>query len=428
MPERFENWSRTVAGSPSARCAPATQDEVAALVRDAAAAGRPVKAVGAGHAFSDAAATDGVLVSLDAMTGLIGASEGTVTVRAGTRLWQLNRLLAERGLALPILGSIAQQSIAGAVGTGTHGSSLVHGNLGTLVRAATLVDGRGNTVQFGTDDPRLDAVRVHLGALGILTEVTLTVEPAFGLVQTIDTVPLPAVARRIDAIARSAEYVKLWWVPHTEYALVFRYERCAPIMSRISAARAERWVDTRIVHRLLLPWMFSRNERRPESVPRWNRLAARTLVKGRRHGPSTLMFATPDPARHDETEAAVPMAAAGEAFDRLVRCIDEAAVRVNFIAELRFVRGDAGWLSPASGGDTAHLGAYTALTAHRDRYFRAFWDVLAPLRPRPHWGKWFDTVDIDGRYPDAGRFRALRDELDPDRTFANAFTSRVFGN
>lgn len=428
MTEPFENWSRTVTCHPVSRRTPRDQHEVAALVREAAAEGRPVKAVGAGHSFSDAAATDGVLVSLDAMTGLIETGDGTVTVHAGTRLWQLNDLLAERGLALPILGSIAQQSIAGAIGTGTHGSSLEHGNLGTLVHAATLVDGRGNVVDIAADDPRLDAVRVHLGALGILTSVTLAVEPAFGLVQTIDKLPLPAVARRIDAIARSAEYVKLWWVPHTEYALVFRYERCAPILGRLSAARAERWVDTRIVHRLFLPWMFRRNERHPAGVPRWNRLAARSLVKGRRYGPSPLMFATPDPARHDETEAALPMGAAGEAFDRLVRCIDDAAARVNFIAELRFVRGDGGWLSPAAGGDTAQLGAYTALAAHRDRYFRAFWDALAPLHPRPHWGKWFDTVDINAHYPDAGRFRALRDDLDPERTFGNAFTRRVLGD
>ncbi|TAM93320.1 MAG: FAD-binding protein, partial [Jatrophihabitans sp.] len=376
----------------------------------------------------DAAATDGVRVDLDGCSGLVRVGDGEVTVRAGTRLWQLNALLAERGLALPILGSIAQQSVAGVVATGTHGSSLLHGNLGTLVRAVTLVDGRGDVVGVGPGDPRLDGVRVHLGALGILTEVSLEVEPAFGLVQTIEKVPVAAVARQVEAIGSSAEYVKIWWVPHTGDALVFRYRRCAPDLRRVSVARAERWVDTNLVHRLILPRMFRRNERHPEGVPRWNRLAARTLVKGPRTGPSTLMFATPDPARHDETEAAVPLAAGGEAFDRLVRCLDGTDVRVNFIAELRFVRGDTGWLSPASGRDTVQLGAYTALRAHRDRYFRAFWEAMRGLDARPHWGKWFDEVDLDAGYPQAGRFRALRDELDPDRVFGNDFTRRVFGS
>src|SRR5262249_49402295 len=146
-----------------------------------------------------------------------------VTIAAGTRIRELVAALAERGLALPIVGSIAAQAIAGAIATGTHGSSLVHGNLSSLVEGVRLIDGRGSPIEIGAHDPRLDGARVHLGALGVLTRITLRVEPAFRLAETIEALPLDGACARAAELARSAEYVKIWWLPHTPRAFVFRY-------------------------------------------------------------------------------------------------------------------------------------------------------------------------------------------------------------
>ena len=288
-----------------------------------------LKVIGAGHSFSAVAAPDDVAVSMDRHSGIVAEGEGTVTVRAGTRLHALNAALAERRLALPILGSIAQQSVAGAIATGTHGSSLAHGNLASLAIGVRLVDGAGDGHDVADD--LLDGVRVHLGALGVLTEVTLQVEPAFRLAQTIEQVPVRDVGSQLEQLSRSAEYVKVWWVPHTPDAQVIRYDRTDEPAGR--AARIERFVDQRIVHPAVLPGLFALQERRPGLVGRLNPVVARTLVKGRRVGPSTLMFSTPHPARHDETEAAVPLARGGEAWGALVVVV-ESGIRVNFIAEL----------------------------------------------------------------------------------------------
>jgi FAD/FMN-containing dehydrogenase len=434
----FRNWARTEASQPRAWHLPAAEDQVVSLVREAAGSGRRVRVVGAGHSFSAIAAPDDLAVSLDRYAGVVGWSEGEVTVRAGTRLRDLNTALAQRGLALPILGSIAQQSVAGAVATGTHGSSLVHGNLASLVTAVRLVDGHGQVVEIGpgesAGDERLDGVRVHLGALGALTELTLRVEPAFALTQTVETVPVGEVGARLEEIGRSAEYVKVWWVPHTPDALVFRYQRTAGRSAERTAGPgsqlpvAERWVDQRVVHPGVLPLLFRWQNRRSGGVPRMNGVVARTLVKGPRTGPSPLMFSTPDPARHDETEAAVPLAQAAAAFDALVALFD-GDLRANFIAELRYVRGDRNWLSPAYGGDVVQLGAYTALRPHRDRYFEAFWDAM-PAGARPHWGKAFgqSATELAPLYPRWDAFARLRDELDPDRVFGSPFLERILGS
>jgi L-gulonolactone oxidase len=102
-------------------------------------------------------------------------------------------------------------------------------------------------------------------------------------------------------------------------------------------------------------------------------------------------------------------------------------VRVNVIAELRFVQGDDGWLSPAYGGDVVQLGAYTAFPRDRDTYFEAFWSEMGRLGGRPHWGKAMEhtAADLAPLYPQWERFGALRDELDPHRVFANRFLDRV---
>ncbi len=425
----FTNWSRTVTSAPRVWHEPGDADAIADVVRSAATAGGRVRVVGAGHSFSAIAAPEDTAMSLDRWSGVTATGDGTVTVRAGTRLCDLNAELARRGLALPILGSIAQQSVAGAVGTGTHGSSLVHGNLSSLIEGARLVTGAGTVLDLATGDPRLDAVRVHLGALGVVTELTLRVVPAFRLAETIEEVPVAAVASRLGSIGASAEFVKVWWLPHTPTALVIRHDRTDEPASRRPSPRFQRRVDDRIVHRLVLPAVFAVNNRRPGSVPPVNRVAVRTLVRPRRVGPSDLMLSTPYPARHDETEAAVGIDTAGEAFDRVVRLIHAEGVSVNFIVELRYVRGDAGWMSPAYGGDVVQLGAYTAVRPHRDRYFDAFWRAMRPLGARPHWGKRLDhdAAEIRALYPMAGHFAALRDELDPRRVFTNAFLDRVLG-
>ena len=124
----------------------------------------------------------------------------------------------------------------------------------------------------------------------------------------------------------------------------------------------------------------------------------------------------------------MPLARAGEALDRTARAIERAGVRVNFPVEVRFVRGDDGWMSPAHGGDTCQLGAY-CYGREADAYFAAFWREMRAIGARPHWGKELDhTADeVRALWPLSPRFLALRDALDPERVFASTFHTRVLG-
>lgn len=424
--DRFRSYSRVVRTAPLRWHLPTSEDEVVAAVR----AARHLKVVGAGHSFSRVAEPEQHAMSLDRLTGVLhlDADARLVTVRAGTRLRDLSTALLSLGWTLPVVGSIQAQSVAGAIATGTHGSSLVHGNLATLVQALRLVDGTGAVVDLGPDDPRLAGARVHLGALGVVTRATLRVEPAFRLRQEVEH--LPAAEVDVAAVARSAEYVKVWWLPGSSRAQVVRYTRTDEPASRRPSTRTLRWVDDNVMHRVLFPGLVAVGHRRPGWAHAINeRLSGSYLGPRVQVAQSSLVLNTPMPLRHRETEAAMPLAHAQEAYDRVVALVRRERLAADFPLEARFVRGDDTWLSPAYGGDTCQLGAYATDGPHRERYFAGFWEAMAGLEARPHWGKELhqDGAELAPLYPAYQDFLALRDALDPERVFDNAFLRQVLG-
>ena len=310
------------------------------------------------------------------------------------------------------------------IATGTHGSSLQHGNLASLVERMRIVDGRGDVHDLTGE--RLVAARVHLGALGVVTQLTLKTVPRFTLAEVIEAIPVEHVATQLETIARSAEYVKVWWMPHTRSACIFRYHRTDEPNTGRDPIR-QRWVDDKIMHAWVFPAIL-----RLGRIPRLTRIVSPLIGKGlvtpTRIGDSALMLSTPHPARHRETEAAMPLARAGEAFDRLVRMIERDRLTVNFIVEARFVPADPARMSPAHGVDTCQLGAY-CFGSGTDSYFTAFWREMRAIGARPHWGKELNHSldEVRALWPRTDEFRALRDELDPGRTFGSAFHTRILG-
>src|SRR5271169_6993847 len=176
-PRAWRNWAGTATATPARWSRPRSEAEISAAVKDAASAGLQVRALGAGHSFTAAAATTGVALDLSLWTGVTAADTrtGLVTVRAGTTLRALNAALAELGLALVNLGDIDAQTIAGALSTGTHGTGARLGGLATQVEALELVLADGSVVSCSaTSRPELfAAARMGLGALGVITAVTL---------------------------------------------------------------------------------------------------------------------------------------------------------------------------------------------------------------------------------------------------------------
>lgn len=429
MAKPHTTWSRHLASIPAERTAPVSEGEVAELLARATSARRHVKVVGAGHSFSDIGLTDGMLMTLDLMRGVVrvDAAAHLVTVQAGIRLYELVEALARQGLGLSILGSVAHQSVAGAISTGTHGSSLRYGNLASFVRGMRLVTARGEILSLDEADERMPATRVGLGALGVITEVTLRCEPLATLVEEARRVAIGAVVRDLVATATSAEYVKIWWLPTLPFALVYRYTRSdAPPRT----SRLRRWADEAIINRFLFTGLISASRRWPSLTrPINNAVGATYLRPSRRVGRYDRMLTVAMPPLHREMEYAVALEQAPEALDRVRSLIDRRGLRVNFVMEIRFAKGDDAWMSPAYGRDSCHIGAYMAESADLPPYFTGFEGIVQGLGGRPHWGKEHTVTpeQVRAGFPMAERFLALRRRLDPEGTFDNACLRRAFG-
>ncbi len=402
---------------------------MAALVRSVAARGGRVRAVGSGHSWSPIAAPDDVAVDLSALDRMstFDPDEGTVTVGAGVRLHHLVAMLARNGLALATLGSVAEQQLAGAIATATHGSSLHVGNLSSLVERVVLVDGAGELHEIGSSDPRLPGARVHLGALGLITRITLKVVPHYRLIERRVRMPVHDALAAFVPAAREHAFAKVWWLPGCADALLITYD---PTQDPTNPSELARAID-RAANRWVFPAVLALGKRCPQRIPANNRLVDKVHFRtADRTGPYDEMLTLTMPPRHQESERAFGVRHTAEALGAFVREVERQRYRLDFIMEMRVVKGDDAWLSPAYGGDVCQVGVYATHSPDLPAATAAFDEILAPFGARPHWGK-ATNIDWEGVqrvWPKAKAFRDLALELDPQGTFRNAFLDRVLGS
>lgn len=425
----FENWSRLHRSAPREWASPNDENELRRVIRSAASEGRRVKVVGGCHSWSDIAVPDDLAVDLAHMRGVVGIDRDapSVTARGGTRLEEITEALDAHGLAMPILGSIAKQTVAGAIATGTHGSSLVHGNLSSLVTSMRLMTAGGDVLHLRAGDPRLRAARVHLGALGIVTEVTLGVTRAFRLLEKREPARFVDVVSDLERIARSAEYVKIWWIPSTGMAVVFRYDRSE---AEEPDAALGRWVDEAIVNRHVFDGALRLAGRFPRLTSGINAAVEATyLGASERIARSDRAFNLAMPPLHREAEWAFPVKVAPLALEALATLVRRDRLRVNLPCEIRFVRADDAWMSPAEGRDTCQIGVYQAESADLPAWFGGAATIARNLDGRPHWGKEHDwgMHELEWAYPRFADFKELARELDPEGTFSNPGLARILG-
>lgn len=428
----WRNWSGTVAVVPAEVVAPRDTAEVAALVRRAAATGRRVTAVGSGHSFTPVAEARDIQLRLDRLTGIVAVEPGgRVRVRAGTRLRELSALLAAHGLALENLGDIDVQTLAGALATGTHGTGARFGGLATQVVGLELVRGDGKVVRLGDGDgPPVEAAVVGLGALGVVTEATLRCVPAFTLHAVEDVAPLDTVLESLDERVAAYDHFELYWFPHTERCLTKANTRREGARPQRPLPAWRRVLEDEVLTNAAYAVVNEAGRMRPAWVPGLNRLATRVLSRREYDDVSPRVFATSRRVRFVECEYAVPRAAVTDVLTELRAWVDSRPdAAVQFPVEVRFAAADDVWLSTANGRETAYVAVHQYHRSPARQYFHAFEAIALAHDGRPHWGKLhgLDAEVLARRYPRMDEWRALRDELDPARVFANRYRTRVLG-
>ncbi|QGK68216.1 FAD-binding protein [Allosaccharopolyspora coralli] len=431
---RWTNWAGSVTTDAAAVVRPRDVEEASATLRAAARDGRTVRPLGSGHSFTGVAAPNGgVALDLARWSGIVHADRttGLVTVRAGTPLHRLNAELDQLGLAMANLGDIDQQTLAGALATGTHGTGARLGGLATQVAALELLlpDGTLRTCSATESSELFAAARVGLGALGIVTTVTLRCVPAFSLAADEHPEPLHDVLDRFDELAEDNDHFEFYWFPHGDHTLVKRNNRLPAETAPQPLHPVRSFVEYRLLENSAFGAACRLGRAAPSLVRGLNRVGGATWSARSYSDTSHKVFVTRRSVRFVETEYAVPR----ETLVDLITELRQAARRlenpVMFPVEVRVAAPDDMWLSTAHRRQTA----YVAVHQYRGMPFKEWFDVLQSLAGavggRPHWGKMhhLDAETLRERYPRFDDFRRVRAEVDPDGLLRNRYLDRVLG-
>jgi FAD-linked oxidoreductase len=442
----WTNWARTVSVTPVRQEQPASEEQLSDAVRRAVKEGHSVRVVGGGHSFTPAAATDGVQLSLDRLNALHrverdpDTGHALVTVGAGMRLYQLNQVLAERGLAMQNLGDIDQQSIAGAISTGTHGTGARFGGLATRVRALTIVGPDGDVTSASPTERHdlFEASRLGLGATGVLSTVTIEAVPAFDLHAVEEPWPLDRVLEDVHDLVADNDHFEFYWFPATRRALTLRNTRVEAGTSagsglghrvRKAAGAARSFLDEEVLSNGLFEAVNRVATAFPAATPTLNAVSARALSARRYTAPSHEVYCTHRRVRFREMEYALPRAAVVDVLNELDAWQRSTGENVPFPVEVRFAPADDVWLSTAYGRETAYVAVHQYWRLPYNRYFDAAEQVFTAVGGRPHWGKMHsrDAEYLAGQYRRFPDFLRARQAADPGGVFANDYTRRVFG-
>ncbi len=439
----WRNWAGNVTAHPVRELAPASVAELSAAIRKAADEGLRVKAVGTGHSFTAAAATDGLLIRPHLLAGIrsLDRAAGTVTVGAGTPLRLLNAALAQEGLSLTNMGDIMEQTVSGAISTGTHGTGRDSASIAAQIRALELVTADGSVLTCSAEETSADgtagtgnargvfsAARIGLGALGVISAVTFAVEPLFLLTAREEPMSFDRVTEEFDELCAENEHFEFYWFPHTGNCNTKRNNRSAGPAAPLGTVRG--WFEDELLSNGVFQAVNSLGRTLPAAIPAIAKMSSRALsARGYTDIPYKV-FTTPRRVRFVEMEYALPRAALVDALRELKAMIDHSRLRISFPVEVRTAPADDIPLSTASGRRCAYIAVHMYRGTPYHAYFTAAEQIFTAHGGRPHWGK-VHTRDADylsGVYPRFDEFTAVRDRLDPDRVFGNDYLRRVLGD
>lgn len=408
----WTNWAGNETCRPREIAYPRSEEEVSEIIASAARRGRPVRVAGAGHSFSTICLTDGVLISLDQMRGIVRADAGTrlVRARAGTRIRDFGDALWDAGLCLKNQGDIDSQHIVGAMSTATHGSGLRQQCFSATARRFRVVLPSGEAVDVTPDDPELlAAMQVSLGLLGVITEVEFEARESFALAERIEFWPLEEILARWDDEMARRRHFSFFWMPSAD----------SP-------------------DRLFMAYPDGQDMTDWARVKLYDEMPASSLEGGavpagavRLDRPYRIY---PDPDFQGEIvmrelEYMVPFEKGKDAFLALRELILAKYPDNKYPIEIRSIAADGAYLSPFYERDSISV----SICGHKYLDYRGFLadvaSTLDPFDPRPHWGKihYMDGPRLRAAFPEYDRFVRIRRSLDPAGAFLGPRLGPAFG-
>ena len=428
--KRWKNWAGNQRATPKAFHTPAFESELVAIVSSAHAAKRRVKVVGSGHSFTAVAVADDILIDLRNYGEFIevSADRTSVTVQSGIVLADLNERLQLEGLAMPNLGDVTYQTIAGALSTSTHGTGQNRTGLAAQVVGFRLIAADGDVLQCSSTENQevFHVGRVGLGALGVLSTITLRVVPAFQLLAVEQPMRVTDVLSNIDDLVESNDFFEFYWIPHTGWALTKRNNICD--LPSDPPRRFAHWWNKIFMENIAFGALCYLGRLRPGLIPR---LAKVLPSSGRVEyvNASYKIFASKRIVRFYEMEYSINRDSVRDALERVMKLVDDEGFLLNFPVEVRFTAQDDVSLSTSYGRSSAYIAVHVFKGMQYEPYFRAVEKIMLDYGGRPHWGKiHFQSAEsLSSLYPEYQRFIEVRNRLDPEGVFTNDYLRRVLG-
>jgi FAD-linked oxidoreductase len=422
----WRNWSGGVKARPAQWSSPTSLD----ALQDAVAKGpAPIRIVGSGHSFTPLVATHGALLSLDNLAGVIECDPSTrqASMWGGTKIHAIGIPLKESGLALANQGDIDVQSIAGAIGTGTHGTGATLGSLSTQIVAMTLVTADGGILEVTDHDKNLfDAARVSFGALGVTAKVTLQCRPAYKLKETNWVMTPEECFANLENLTTDNRHFEFFWFPYAENVMA------KSLNDTDEDAREPRPPEARSQRRSEAAVLIAINELGrwlPPLTPVMHRYITNQSAEFSRVRWSCEAFPSARNVRFNEMEYAVPLESGPDCLREIADLWRVKKFRVGFPIEYRVVKGDDIWLSPFYQRDSVTISVHQYAKQSYGKFFNACEAIFRSYGGRPHWGK-LHTARADEfatLYPKWSDFLRVRSELDPKGRFLNDHLKAIFG-
>lgn len=426
----MKNWSGYLQWNPTEIAYPDSEMAVQALVVKAIEQKKKIRVIGAGHSFTPLCQTEEILVSLDKFQGLleVDKDKGLAIVKAGTRLYILGELLAEQGLAMENLGDIDRQSIAGTISTGTHGTGEAFGTISTQVVALSFVNGKGELVSCSEAENTdlFKAAQVSLGALGIITSITLRCIPAYRLVLQNKKEALAAVLSSLDERWENNRNFEFYWFPYTETAWTKSSNLVDDQPDKNSWLNYfTEYVLENYAYKVLCEMAYAF----PALNGRVSKISAASIPNVKKVYQSHKVYATQRLVKFNEMEYNVPAEAYSEVFKEVRRVLNSRKFNIHFPIENRIVKKDDIYLSPAYGRTSIYIACHAYCKKDPQAYFKALEEIFRAHGGRPHWGK-MNTLtpqEIAALYPKFEAFLAHRNAQDPERLFTNPYLEKLLG-
>lgn len=398
---------------------PTDEAELVEIVRSS----DTVRAVGAGHSFSPAAMTHGVLIDGAALSGVESVDGTSARFGSGTTIRQAAAELARNGLAFPNLGDIDVQTLAGAISTATHGTGITRQTISAAVNYLRIIDGAGEIHELDSSHPWFNAARASLGRCGLITAVGFECVPTENLLVRTAPDRLDSILERIPELTAAHRHFEFFWFPHTDTVLVKTMDPTA----EPPRGAVRRRVEDAFLGNAALATLCTVARMRPSLTPTLARLGSGFLSASEFVEPPSTAFASSRKVRFAEMEYCVPIERAAEAVHAIRDIIERDRLNVSFPVEVRFLGADDVWMSPAFQRQSCFIAAHMFKGVDWRPYFEAFESRMLEMGGRPHPGKLNLAAVPADLYPRFGDFVEVVKQIDPAGKFANDYTNRLFG-